>query len=192
MRMPPARLSSHDISPPRSLGLKIRSFRIGILAHDPDNFGNIRKFVVYLMSCNLSEILIVGLAAGANAPMPLLPLQILFLNMVTDVFPALALAAGEGEGDEKIMLHPPRNLSEGVIGRTQWLHIAGFSFLNTAAVLCSLAYSLRIFLVSREEAVSSRFIILAIAQILHVFKMSEKGAPSFSMKSPRTVSSGWL
>jgi Ca2+-transporting ATPase len=138
-------------------------------------FGNIRKFVVYLMSCNLSEILIVGLTAGVNAPMPLLPLQILFLNMVTDVFPALALAAGEG--DEKIMSYPPRNLSEGVIGRTQWLHIAGFSFLITAAVLCSFAYSLRILLVSTEEAVSSTFIILAIAQILHVFNMTEKGAP---------------
>jgi Ca2+-transporting ATPase len=138
-------------------------------------FGNIRKFVVYLMSCNLSEILIVSLAAGANAPMPLLPLQILFLNMVTDVFPALALAAGEG--DEKIMSHPPRNLSEGVLGRTQWLHIAGFSFLITAAVLCSFAYSLRILLVSTEEAVSSTFIILAIAQVLHVFNMAEKGSP---------------
>jgi Ca2+-transporting ATPase len=146
-------------------------------------FGNIRKFVVYLMSCNLSEILIVGLAAGVNAPMPLLPLQILFLNMVTDVFPALALAAGEG--DEKIMSHPPRNLSEGVIGRTQWLHIAGFSFLITAAVLCSFAYLLRILLVSKKEAVSSTFIILAIAQILHVFNMTEKGAPLFANEITR-------
>ena len=138
-------------------------------------FGNIRKFVVYLMSCNVSEILVVGLAAGANAPMPLLPLQILFLNMVTDVFPALALAASEG--DERIMSHPPRRMSEGVIGRTQWIHITGYSLLITAAVLCSFVYSLRVLLVSTEEAVSSTFIVLAIAQVLHVFNMAEKGAP---------------
>ncbi|MEB3323664.1 MAG: HAD-IC family P-type ATPase, partial [Synechococcaceae cyanobacterium] len=54
-------------------------------------FDNIRRFVVYLMSCNVSEVLVVGLAVGGGLPAPLLPLQILFLNLVTDVFPAFAL-----------------------------------------------------------------------------------------------------
>ena len=61
-------------------------------------FANIRRFVVYLLSCNLSEVLVVGLATLAGGPLPLLPLQILFLNLVTDVFPALALGAGEADG----------------------------------------------------------------------------------------------
>ena len=60
-------------------------------------FGNIRRFATYLLSCNLSEVLIVGLAILFGLPLPLLPLQILFLNLVTDVFPAFALAMGEGE-----------------------------------------------------------------------------------------------
>src|SRR5690606_41279315 len=51
-------------------------------------FENIRAFVLYLLSCNLSEILVIGLAAAVGYPLPLLPLQILFLNLVTDVFPA--------------------------------------------------------------------------------------------------------
>ena len=62
-------------------------------------FQNIRKFVLYLMSCNISEILIVSLATIAGGPLPLLPLQILFLNLVTDVFPALALGVGQGSDD---------------------------------------------------------------------------------------------
>ncbi len=59
-------------------------------------FRNIRKFIVYLVSCNLSEILTVGLASILGLPIPILPLQILLLNLVTDVFPALALGVGEG------------------------------------------------------------------------------------------------
>ena len=50
-------------------------------------FGNIRRFVAYLLSCNLSEVLAVGLAVLFTLPLPMLPLQILYLNLVTDVFP---------------------------------------------------------------------------------------------------------
>ena len=75
-------------------------------------FGNIRKFVVYLLSCNTSEVMVVGLASLVNAPLPILPLQILFLNLVTDVFPALALGVGRGDpaGDEA-----PAARSEGTV-----------------------------------------------------------------------------
>src|SRR5690606_1361413 len=50
-------------------------------------FENIRKFVLFLLSCNISEVLIISLASIVRAPLPLTPLQILFLNVVTDVFP---------------------------------------------------------------------------------------------------------
>ena len=59
-------------------------------------FANIRRFVMYLLACNLSEVMVVGIAVAVGLPLPLLPLQILFLNLVTDVFPAFALAMGEG------------------------------------------------------------------------------------------------
>ena len=70
-------------------------------------FGNIRRFVAYLLSCNLSEVLVVGLAILSTLPLPILPLQILYLNLVTDVFPAFALAMGEGESD--VLKRPPRD-----------------------------------------------------------------------------------
>ena len=84
-------------------------------------FGNIRHFATYLLSCNLSEVMIVGLAMLSGLPLPLLPLQILFLNLVTDVFPAFALAMGEGE--RGVLKRPPRNPKEPILDRTQWLAI---------------------------------------------------------------------
>jgi Ca2+-transporting ATPase len=140
-------------------------------------YNNIRKFVVYLMSCNLSEVLIVGLAAWVDAPLPLLPLQILFLNMITDVFPALAL--GASEGDQNVMSHPPRKMAVQLIGRSQWIRITGYSLLITVVVLGAFFYSLDVLQVSSKEAVTSSFLVLAIAQILHVFNMTEKGSPFF-------------
>ena len=62
-------------------------------------FDNIRKFVFYLFSCNVAEVLVLLFAALAGLPMPLMPLQILWLNMVTDTFPALALALEPGDAN---------------------------------------------------------------------------------------------
>ena len=58
-------------------------------------FDNIRKFVLYLISCNVSEVVIVALGSLLSEDLPLRPLQILLLNFVTDVFPALALGVGD-------------------------------------------------------------------------------------------------
>ncbi|MFO7597402.1 MAG: HAD-IC family P-type ATPase, partial [Desulfocurvibacter africanus] len=73
-------------------------------------FSNIRKFLIYLLSGNIGGIIIVGTAILAGLPLPLLPLQILFINMLFDVFPALAL--GVGEGDPTVMDAPPRKPGE--------------------------------------------------------------------------------
>ena len=80
-------------------------------------FGNIRRFVAYLLSCNLCEVFTVGVAILFGLPLPLLPLQLLFLNLVTDVFPAFALAMGEGEAD--VLNRPPRDPKEPILGRAR-------------------------------------------------------------------------
>jgi len=59
-------------------------------------FENIRKFVVFLLSCNLSELLVIATASVLNLHFQLFPLQILFINLITDVLPALALGITEG------------------------------------------------------------------------------------------------
>jgi len=78
-------------------------------------FRNIQRFVTYLLSCNLSEVLVAGVAILVGLPLPLMPLQILFFNLVTDVFPAFAL--GVGEESDKILQRPPRDPGKPIVTR---------------------------------------------------------------------------
>jgi Ca2+-transporting ATPase len=96
-------------------------------------YANIRKFVFYLLSCNVAEILIIFLAMLANLPLPLKAIQLLVLNLITDGAPALAL--GMEKGDPDIMEIPPRPVSEPVINREMQVGILVQSIIITAAVL---------------------------------------------------------
>jgi Ca2+-transporting ATPase len=137
-------------------------------------FNNIRRFVLYLISCNVSEILVVFLATMANLPLPILPLQILFLNLVTDVFPALAL--GVSKGDPAVMRRPPRDPDEAVLMRRHWLRIGGFASVITLSVLASLTLALQWLDMDSNKAVTISFLTLAFAQLWHVFNMRDLGS----------------
>jgi Ca2+-transporting ATPase len=141
-------------------------------------FKNIKSFVVYLLSCNLSEIMTVGLAAFANAPLPLLPLQILFLNLVTDVFPALALAASDAPPD--IMKQPPRKKGDPIMSTGRWFIVGAYGLLITAAVLGAMAIALYYFGMDEKTAVTISFLTLAFAQLWHVFNMRHKSSGFFN------------
>jgi len=140
-------------------------------------FNNIRKFVLYLLSCNLSEVMVVGLASLLNAPLPILPLQILFLNLVTDVFPALAL--GVGEGSPTIMKYRPRNPKEPILTRSYWLAISGYGMLITISVLGALFLGLTWLKMGKDQAVTISFLTLAFAQLWHVFNMRDSDSCIF-------------
>jgi Ca2+-transporting ATPase len=137
-------------------------------------FQNIRKFVLYLLSCNVSEILAVSLASVAGAPLPILPLQILYLNLVTDVFPALAL--GVGEGDSSVMEHPPRASSEPILTRRHWAAIGAYGTLITFSVLGALGLALNWLNLQGREPVTVSFLTLAFAQLWHAFNMRDPGS----------------
>ncbi|TMM54205.1 cation-translocating P-type ATPase [Sulfitobacter sabulilitoris] len=140
-------------------------------------FDNIRKFVVYLMSCNVSEVLVVGLAVGAGLPAPLLPLQILFLNLVTDVFPAFALGLGQGDGT--VMHKPPRARDEAIVNRPRWILIGCLGVAITVATLG--AYALALFWLGLDTgtAVTVAFVTLALAQLWNVFNVRDPDASPF-------------
>ena len=142
---------------------------VAAVAHGRAIFENIRKFVVYLLSCNTSEVLIVGLATIAGAPLPLLPLQILFLNLVTDVFPALAL--GVGEGSQSLMQNKPRPAGERILTRAHWVKIGLHGLVIAAVVLGAMAVSIYCLDFDSRRAVSVAFCTLAFAQMWHVFNM---------------------
>jgi Ca2+-transporting ATPase len=141
-------------------------------------FNNIRKFVLYLLSCNISEVLVVALASVINMPLPIRPLQILFLNLVTDVFPALAL--GVGEGDPHIMQRPPRDPDEPIMTRYHWMLLGGYGMLITASVLGALALALTWLKLDTDRAVTISFLTLASAQLWHVFNMRDRGSDFFN------------
>jgi P-type Ca2+ transporter type 2C len=132
-------------------------------------FSNIRRFLIYLLSCNISEVMVVALAVVTGLPLPLLPLQILFLNLVTDVLPAFALATGEGEDD--VLRQPPRNPREPLLGRPQWWFIALYGALLTASTLGSLLIGQYWLGLHGDALVGVSFLTLAFGQIFHVFNM---------------------
>ena len=140
-------------------------------------FDNIRSFVVYLLSCNISEVLVIGLASLVNAPLPILPIQILFLNLITDIFPALAL--GVGEGDPAIMDRRPRKPEEPIISNRLWRTIGGYGLLMTIAVLGSFWLALNWLKTGDEQAITISFLTLAFTQLWHVFNLRGPGGSLF-------------
>lgn len=135
-------------------------------------FGNIRHFVVYLLSCNLAEIISVTIASLSGLPVPLLPLQILFLNLVTDIFPSLALGMGRGEVD--IMRLPPRDPNEPIITRALWISTLIYGLCITTAVIGITLYSHYILDLRAVEVNNMAFYTLILAQLLHVFNMPHR------------------
>lgn len=140
------------------------------VSHGREIFLNIQKFVVYLISCNLSEIFVVSILGFVLPMSTLLPLQILFLNMVTDVFPALAL--GMGKGDELIMKRPPRNPQWDIITRGNWRSIFIYAAVLTT-VTCSAVFYCNIYITDDPVVCNNvAFLSLAIGQLWHVLNMS--------------------
>jgi len=138
-------------------------------------FENIRKFVVYLISGNLGEIMIVTAASLCGLPLPLLPLQILYLNAINDAFPALAL--GMGEGESRVMARPPRERREPILTRKHWFFIIGYGALIGASVFG--AFLLMLKTQGRGQAVPVAFLTLAFARLWHVFNMRANDARTF-------------
>jgi Ca2+-transporting ATPase len=140
-------------------------------------FENIRKFISYLLSCNAGSLLSVTFASFLNLPLPVLPLQILFLNLVTDVFPAIAL--GLGEADPKIMKQPPRKRNEPIIARSHWIFIGVTGVTISLSVIGAMTVALKELEVSTSQAVTVSFLTLGFARIWNVFNMRERHANLF-------------
>lgn len=96
-------------------------------------YGNIRKFIRYVLACNLAEILTIFFAPLLGLPLPLLPLQILWINLVTDGLPGLALAAEKAEPD--VMRRHPIPPERGIFDRDMWWHIAFYASFMAAVTI---------------------------------------------------------
>lgn len=136
-------------------------------------FDNIRKFVIFLLSCNLSELLVIATASVLNLHFQLFALQILFINLITDVLPALAL--GVIEGNNEIMQRPPRNMNEPIIDKKRWIAIFFYSIVISAvsvgAVFLSHATVHNTEILNPGLCNNILFFTLIFSQLLHVLNM---------------------
>ena len=124
-------------------------------------YGNIRKFVFYLLSCNVAEIAIIFIAALAGWPNPLTPIQLLWLNLLTDGAPALAL--GLEKGDHDTMDRPPRPPREAIINRIMVIRIAIMTVALTAVVLAAFWVGMNEHSVDLGKTMA--FVTLALAEL---------------------------
>lgn len=127
---------------------------------------NIRKFVFYLFSCNIAEVIALLVAGIVGLPLPMTPLQVLWMNLVTDTFPALALAMEPAEPN--VLRKPPRDPNAPLLSRREIVHAVTYSLLIAAVTLGALVVSLRLWPTQPARAVTMSFTVLALAQIFHL------------------------
>jgi len=140
-------------------------------------FSNIRKFIVYQLSYHLGEIFVIAAISFSLLTLPLLPLQLLFLNILSDVFPALAL--GIGEGREGVMKEPPKDPDEPFLHRASWVSIVTFAVVIATSVSGAYLWAHLKWGLSHEMSNDVAFFSLAFAQLLHVFDMRDADEPIF-------------
>lgn len=152
-------------------------------------YQNIRKTVHFLLSCNIGEILVVFVAFLLRAPTPLLAIQLLWVNLVTDSFPALALGADPIQGN--VMEQPPHKREEGVFSGGVGFAVAVEGCLVGALAL--LAYTIGRAFFDYDPAAPAigrtmAFCVLSLSQLVHSFNMrSEHSVLKLGLLSNRKL-----
>jgi len=134
-------------------------------------YDNIRKFARYLLACNTGEVLSMFIAAVAGLPMPLLPTQILWVNLVTDGLPAIALGVDPPDAD--VMERPPRDPNEGLFARGLHLKIAARGVLIGLATVASFLVGMHMPPLGADPLPYARtlaFTTLVASQLVYVFQ----------------------
>lgn len=142
-------------------------------------YDNIRKFIRYLLSCNLGEVLTMFLASLCSLPTPMLPIQILFVNLATDGLPAIAL--GVDPGDKDIMNQRPREKNESIFARglKEKIIIRG-TLIGLCTLLCFLVgmyYGMNI-----DTCRTMALATLVLSQLIHVFECRSERHSIFEIK----------
>ena len=153
-------------------------------------YDNIRKVIQFLLSANIAEVLSVFVATLIGFTI-FQPVQLLWINLITDSLPALALGMEEAEGD--VMKRKPRNASDGVFAGGMGLDIAFQGVIITLLVLASFFAGVYFDMgyidiadmiagTADAEGVTMAFITLSMVEIFHSFNMRSRRASIFSMK----------
>lgn len=153
-------------------------------------YGNILRFLHYLLSCNFSEILTVFLALMIGWPLPLVALQILWLNLITDIFPAFALALEPSAPD--VMKRSPRDPNESLLSPSFVGLIVWQGLLLAGVTLLAFSIGLRWYGDDGDglrRATTIAFMTLALTQVFHAFDARSQKRSIFTS---RFFTNGWL
>ena len=131
-------------------------------------FTNIRKYVYFLFSCNMVEILTIAFSLVFLYPLPILPLHVLFLNLVIDISPAIAIGFEPAEAN--VMNQAPRSTNESLIGRKFLIRI-----VLSGLFMAILSFLVFIFVLGRSESLplaqTAAFTMMAVTQLTHTFNV---------------------
>jgi Ca2+-transporting ATPase len=141
-------------------------------------YNNIRKFIRYMLACNIGEVLTMFLGILIGLPIPLLPIQILWVNLVTDGLPAVAL--GFDPPGKDIMMQPPRGSKENIFSQGLSSLIL---FRGVLIGLTTLAVFISMLVLSRDinQARTGAFMTLVITQLIHVFECKSERKSIFEI-----------
>jgi Ca2+-transporting ATPase len=142
-------------------------------------YDNIRKSVHYLLSCNISEILLMLLATLFGLPLPLLPVQILWINLVTDGLPALALAVDPA--DAELMQRPPRPPQEQFLTRARLLKLFVEGTFIAVITLLVFLYCLYGMDLNLDRARTLTFTVMVLAQLFHALNNRSEDRSIFAL-----------
>lgn len=142
-------------------------------------YDNIRKFIRYLLSCNLGEVLTMFLASLFYLPNPLTPIQILFVNLATDGLPAIAL--GVDPADKDIMRQQPREKDESIFARGLWEKIVVRGCLIGVCTLLSFMVG-RFYMLDLATCRTIALCTLVMSQLFHVFECRSERHSIFEIK----------
>jgi Ca2+-transporting ATPase len=153
-----AREASHMVLLDDNFATIVKAVREGRRVYD-----NIRRFIRYSLSTNSGEIWTLFLAPLVGLPLPLLPIHILWMNLVTDGLPGLALAAEPPERD--VMLRPPRRPAESIFAHGLWQHAIWVGLLMAGLALGTQAWAIH---VGDAHWQSMTFTVLTLSQLAHI------------------------
>lgn len=142
-------------------------------------YGNIRKVVGFLLSCNIGEILVIFFAMLANLPVPLVAIQLLSINLITDAFPAFAL--GMEKEEPGVMNKPPRDPAEPIVNKKMAVAVIIQSLALAVGTLASFIYGYYVH-DSLDVARSACFLTLVLGELLRAYSARSESVSVFRMK----------
>ncbi len=166
-----AREAAHMVLLDDNFATIVNAVRYGRRLYD-----NIRKFVRYAVTTNSAEVLTIFLAPFLGLPIPLLPTHILWINLVTDGLPALALTAEPVE--KGVMQRPPRSPNESIFSHGMWQHAIWVGLLMAGLTLFAQAWAYH---TGSSHWQTMAFTVITLSQLGHVMAIRSEKASLFSM-----------